>query len=141
MFVKLWKLFEVSRTCFEFNGGFSSSSPVTFCPRCTSALDLFYNPKYSNQYTFSNPETLIKRHRSLTVAGCTYIFRFDKPVPKDVIALTSQRLAAANNMLHCSSLLPAESAGWIPIEQARSIQVPSYRSMSCEDRNYHMIWG
>jgi hypothetical protein len=36
-------------------------------------------------------------------------------VPKDVIALTSQCLAAADNMLHCFSLLPAESAGWIHI--------------------------
>jgi hypothetical protein len=59
------------------------------------------NPKYSNQYTFSNPVPLIKRHRSLTEAGCTYICWFDKRVPKDVIALMSHRLAAANNMLHC----------------------------------------
>jgi hypothetical protein len=79
----------------------------------------------------------IMRHRSLTEAGCTYIFWFDKRVPKDVMALTSQCVAAANSSLHCFSFLPAESAGWIPIEQARSIQVPSYRSMSCEDRNYH----
>jgi hypothetical protein len=26
------------------------------------------NPRYSNQYTFSNPVPLIKRHRSLTQA-------------------------------------------------------------------------
>jgi hypothetical protein len=58
-------------------------------------------------------------------------------VPKDVIALTSQCLAAANNMLHCFSLLPAESACWIPIKGAHSIQVPSYRSMSRADSNYH----
>jgi hypothetical protein len=38
--------------------------------------------------------------------------------------LTSQRLTAADNMLlHCFSLLPAKSAGWIPIKQAHSIQV------------------
>jgi len=30
----------------------------------------------------------------------------------------SQSFAAANDMLHCFSLLPAESAGWIPIKQA-----------------------
>jgi hypothetical protein len=52
-----------------------------------------------------------------------------------VVALTSQRLAAANNMLHCFGLLPVESAGWIPIKQAHSIQVPSYRGMSREDGN------
>jgi hypothetical protein len=38
-------------------------------------------------------------------------------------------------MLHCFGLLPAESAGWIPIKQAHSIQVPSYRGMSHEDGN------
>jgi hypothetical protein len=32
------------------------------------------NPKYSNQYRFNNPVPLLKRHRSLTEAGCTYIF-------------------------------------------------------------------
>jgi hypothetical protein len=82
---------------------------------------------------------LIKRHRSLTEAGCTYIFWSDRPVPKDVIALISQRLAAANNMLHCFSLLPAKSARWIPIKQAHSTQVPSHRSMSCENRNCHLV--
>jgi hypothetical protein len=61
----------------------------------------------------------------------------EKRVPKEVITLTSQCLAAANNMLYTFSLLPAKSAGWIPIKQAHSIQVPSYSSMSCEDRNYH----
>jgi hypothetical protein len=54
-------------------------------------------------------------------------------IPKNVVALTSQRLAAANNMLHCFGLLPAESAGWIPIKLAHSIQVPSYSGMSPED--------
>jgi hypothetical protein len=46
-----------------------------------------------------------------------YIFWFDKRVSKDITALTSQCLAAANDMPHCFSLLPAESAGWIPIKQ------------------------
>jgi hypothetical protein len=66
--------------------------------------------------------------------GCAYFFWFDKQIPKNV-ALTSQRLAAANNMLHCFGLLPAESAGWIAIKQAQGIQVPSYRRMSREDGN------
>jgi hypothetical protein len=38
-------------------------------------------------------------------------------------------------MLHCFGLLSAESAGWIPIKQAHSVQVPSYRGMSHEDGN------
>jgi hypothetical protein len=45
------------------------------------------------------------------------------------MALRSQRLAAANNTLHCFSLHPAESAGWIPIKQAHNIQVPPHRSL------------
>jgi hypothetical protein len=48
--------------------------------------------------------------------GCAYFFWFDKQIPKNVVALTIQRLATANNMLHCFGLLPAESAGWIPIK-------------------------
>jgi hypothetical protein len=42
--------------------------PVTLCPGCTPALCLLCNPKYSNQYTFNSPVSLIKRHRSLTEA-------------------------------------------------------------------------
>jgi hypothetical protein len=38
-------------------------------------------------------------------------------------------------VLHCFGLLPAESAGWNPIKQVHSIQVPSYRGMSREDGN------
>jgi hypothetical protein len=53
------------------------------------------------------------------------------------MALMSQRFAAADDMLYCFGLLPAKSAGWISIKQAHSIQVPSYRSVSCKDRNYH----
>jgi hypothetical protein len=67
--------------------------------------------------------------------GCAYLFWFDKQIPKNVVALTSQCLTLANNMLHGFGLLPAESAGWIPIKQGHSIQVPSYRGMSCEDGN------
>jgi hypothetical protein len=68
--------------------------------------------------------------------GCAYIFWFNKRLPKDVVSLTSQRLAAAGHMLHCFSLHPAESAGWIPIKQAHSSQMSSYSSMSCEDCNF-----
>jgi hypothetical protein len=55
--------------------------------------------------------------------GCAYFFWFEKQIPKNIVALTSQRLAAANNMLHCFSLLPAESAGWIPIKQAQTWRI------------------
>jgi hypothetical protein len=43
--------------------------------------------------------------------GCAYLFWFDNEIPKNVVALTNQLFAAANNMLHCFGLLPAESAG------------------------------
>jgi len=76
---------------------FSSLGPVSLCPRCTSALGLLCNPKYSNQYRFNNPVPLIEA--KVPYWGCAYIFWFDKRVPKDVTALMSQRLAAAN-MLH-----------------------------------------
>jgi hypothetical protein len=67
--------------------------------------------------------------------GCAYLFWFDKQIPKNVLALTSQHRTAASDTLHCFGLLPAESAGWIPIKQAHSIQVSSYRGMSREDGN------
>jgi hypothetical protein len=49
----------------------SSSGPVSLFRGCTSALGLLCNPKYSNQYRFSNRVPLIKRHRSLTEAVLT----------------------------------------------------------------------
>jgi hypothetical protein len=45
--------------------------------------------------------------------GCVYIFWFKKRFPKHVVALWSRCLAAASDMLHCFSLHPAESAGWM----------------------------
>jgi hypothetical protein len=39
----------------------------------------------------------------------------------DIIALTSQSLAAADNVLYCFGLLPAESAGRVTIEQPPDI--------------------
>ena len=41
------------------------------------------------------------------------------------------------DVLHCFSLHPTESAGWIPVKQARDKQASSYWSMSSEDRYYH----
>jgi hypothetical protein len=46
---------------------------------------------------------------------------FDKWIPKNIIALASQRLAAAEDMLHCFTLLPAKSEGRIPFKQAHDI--------------------
>jgi len=46
----------------------------------------------------------------------------------------SQRLATANNVLHCFSLHPTRFADWIPIKQAHSKQVPPYRSVPCVNR-------
>jgi hypothetical protein len=112
-----------------------SLGPVSLCPGCTSALGLLCSPKHSIQHRFSNPVPLIKRQRSLTEA---VLISFGSAVnfPK-TLALMSQHLAAAGNMLHCFSLHPAESAGCIPIKQAHNTQVLSHRNMSCEDRNYH----
>jgi hypothetical protein len=70
---------------------------------------------------------------SLILRLCLFLLVRQADSQKTLVALTSQRLAAANNMLHCFGLLPAESAGWIPIKHADSIQVPSYRGMSRED--------
>jgi hypothetical protein len=47
----------------------------------------------------------------------------------------SQRLAAADNLLHYFRLHPAESAGWISIKQANYIHVPPQSGMSCKDRD------
>jgi hypothetical protein len=50
----------------------------------------------------------MKKQRSLTEAVCMSV-GFNIQIPNDTKALTSQRLAAANNVLHCFSLLLAES--------------------------------
>ena len=74
----------------------STLEPVSLCPGCTSALGLLYSPKHSIQHRLNNPVPLIKRQRSLT--GAVLIFWFDNQLPKNVTALTSQRLAAADVM-------------------------------------------
>jgi hypothetical protein len=56
-------------------------------------------------------------------------------MPKNFMVLMSQRLAAADNMVHCFSFLPAESAGLIPVKQAHNDHLLSYTSMSREDSN------
>jgi hypothetical protein len=62
---------------------------------------------------------------------------FSKQLPKEIIAPTNQRLAAANDMMHCFSLHPAKFARLISIKQAHDMQVLLHRSMSHEDRNYY----
>jgi hypothetical protein len=69
--------------------------------------------------------------------GCAYIFWFNKRFPKNVVALSSQCLAAAGDMLHCFSLHLTESAGWISTKQAYSSQMFSHWSMSSENCNCH----
>jgi hypothetical protein len=49
-----------------------SLGPISLCHGCTSALGLLCNPKYSNQYIFSNAVPLIKRYRSLTETVLIY---------------------------------------------------------------------
>jgi hypothetical protein len=55
----------------------------------------------------------MRRQRSLTEAVCW----FNLQTFKNIIALTDQSLAAANNVLYCFGLLPAESAGRVPFKQ------------------------
>jgi hypothetical protein len=69
--------------------------------------------------------------------GCAYIFWFNKQFPKKVVALSSQCLTAASDMLHRFILHPADSAGWISTEQAHSLQISSHWSMSSENCNCH----
>jgi hypothetical protein len=66
-----------------------------------------------------------------------YVCWFNNQIPKNIKALTNQSLAAANNVLHCFSLLLAESASRIPFKQAHDTQVRSHRYMSGENSNYH----
>jgi hypothetical protein len=49
-----------------------------------------------------------------------YVCQFNNQTPKNIIALVSKGLAAANNVLYCFNLLPAESAGWIPFKQTHN---------------------
>jgi hypothetical protein len=72
--------------------------------------------------------------------GCAYFFWFHNRFPKNIIALSSQCLAAADDMLHCFNLHPAKSAGWIPTVQAHSLQMSSHWSMSSENCNCHFSW-
>jgi hypothetical protein len=64
---------------------------------------------------------------------CLFLLVRRTDLQKRCSADESQRLAAANNILHCFGLLPAESAGWIPVKQAHSIQVPSNRG-NCQSQ-------
>jgi hypothetical protein len=68
--------------------------------------------------------------------NCAHIFWFSKQLPKELIALASQRLAATNNLVHCFSLHPAKTAGRISIKQAHNIQMLPHRSMAREECNY-----
>jgi hypothetical protein len=76
--------------------------------------------------------------------GRAYFFWFEKQIPRNVVALTSQRLAAAINMLHCFGLIPAVSAGWIPIEQAHRKMVTEVKSrtfkVSAVDKPEWSFW-
>ena len=78
----------------------------------------------------------MKRQKSL-VEAVLMSFGSTVGLPKTKVALTSQCLATANNVLHCFGVHPTKSADCIPIRQAHSVQVPPYRSMPCVDRNCH----
>jgi hypothetical protein len=66
-----------------------------------------------------------------------YVDWFNHQAPKEIMALMSQCLEAASNMLYCFNLLPAESTGRIPFKQTHGMLVLSHRSVPSESRNYH----
>ena len=75
-----------------------------------------------HQHIFSIPVSLIKRQRSLSEA-VLISFGSTNGFPK----LTSQRLAAAGDVLHCFNLHLAKSAGWISTKPAHDSQMSSHR--------------
>jgi hypothetical protein len=88
-------------------------------PRIYLGLGLIVQPLSVHSAQIQQPCAFYEEVK-VSYRGCAHFFCFDKQIHKNVVALTSQCLAAANNMLHCFYLLPAESAGWIPIKQAHS---------------------
>jgi hypothetical protein len=54
---------------------------------------------------------------------CSYLynFGFDNRIPKDIKPSATHRFAATNDLLHCFSLLSAESADRITVKQAHSM--------------------
>jgi hypothetical protein len=96
---------------FFFLGPFRINAPV-----CTAAfkaycatLNIMFSP-------YSTALCLLCRGR-VPNCDCTYVCWFNNQIPEDVITLASQCLAAADNMLYCFDLLPAESTGRIPFKQ------------------------
>ena len=87
-------------------------------------------------YTASVTLRLIWRGTGPLLRLCSCLLVLQPP-PKDTIALSSQRLTTANNVLHCFGLHPTKSADWIPIKQTHSVQVPPYRSVHCVGCSYH----
>jgi len=75
---------------------FFSSSTSTYAPN-NHSLRLIVQPQYFIQHSLNNPVPRMKRQRSLTV------FWFYSWPPKDIITLSSHRLATSNNVLHCLS--------------------------------------
>jgi len=73
----------------------------------------------------------MKRHRSHTEA-VLMSFGSEVSLPKNYITLTSQCLAATDNML----LRPAESAGQIPISNLKVITFKTVRRLT-KERNLH----
>jgi hypothetical protein len=102
----------------------SSTSSSSSSSGSTSALKAYCAyPKLSSaqiQYPWvSYKETEVPEW------GCAYIFWFHKHFPKNVVALSSQCLAAASNMLHCFSLHLAESAGCFTTKHVQwGLQMP-----------------
>jgi hypothetical protein len=74
---------------------------------------LLCNPKILHSAQIQQP-CASNKEAEVPNLGCAYSFWFDNRIPKDIEVLTRRHLAATDNVLHCFSLLPAESASGIP---------------------------
>jgi hypothetical protein len=85
------------------------------CPGWTTASGLLCNPKILHSAQIQQP-CVSNKEAEVPNWGCAYVFWFDNLIPKDIEAPTSQHLAVTDNLLHCFGILPAESAGRIPLK-------------------------
>jgi hypothetical protein len=101
--------------CFFFF--FFLLGPVSIdAPVCTAAFEV-YCAALNTRFSPDSTASASYKEAEVLYCGCTNVCWFNRQAPKDIIALASQCLAVARNMLYCFYLLPAESAGWIPFWQ------------------------
>jgi hypothetical protein len=94
----------------------------------TTAHGLLWDPKYFNSAQTPQPLALYEE-AEVPDWDCTYVCRFNDQTPKN-IAMASQSLAAAYNVMYCFSIPPADLQEVFPEEGVflgglLSVQVPS----------------